>query len=125
MYAEVSVRFSRIEELEDALPPDEFRRAPLPWTAAFLAGKAFVAYRTDWPEQSHFWERRGFHKTRDMINYILQLSDMPTRAPRPTVVTLLHHEDVPGLRNQTHDDFTHADMRIYRHRLGALGPCPG
>jgi len=45
VYAEVSVRFSRIEELEDALPPDEFRRAPLPWTAAFLAGKAFVAYR--------------------------------------------------------------------------------
>src|SRR5947209_19456992 len=36
-----------------------------------------------------------------------------------------HREDVPGLRNQTHDDFTHADMRIYRHRLGALGPCPG
>ena len=45
VYAEVSVRFTAIEDLEDALPPDHFRRAPLPWEAAFLAGKAFVAYR--------------------------------------------------------------------------------
>ena len=35
-----------------------------------------------------------------------------------------HHEDVPWLRTQTHSDFNHADMRIYRRRLGALGPCP-
>lgn len=45
VYAEVSVRFTRIEDLEDALPSDDFRRASLPWPAAFLAGKAFVAYR--------------------------------------------------------------------------------
>lgn len=45
VYAEVSVRFSRVEDLEDALPPTEFRRSPLPWAAAFLAGKVFVAYR--------------------------------------------------------------------------------
>ncbi len=36
-----------------------------------------------------------------------------------------HHEDVPSLRTQTHDDFNRHDMRVYRHRLGALGPCPG
>lgn len=45
IYAEVSVRFSRIEDLEDALPKAEFHRANLPWEAAFLAGKAFVRYR--------------------------------------------------------------------------------
>lgn len=45
VYAEVSVRFTRIEDLEDALPPEDFRRASLPWPAAFLAGKAFLAYR--------------------------------------------------------------------------------
>lgn len=45
VYAEVSVRFSRIEDLEDALPATEFRRSALPWAAAFLAGKAFVSYR--------------------------------------------------------------------------------
>lgn len=45
VYAEVSVRFARIEELEDGLPTDRFTREPLPWEAAFLAGKCFVAYR--------------------------------------------------------------------------------
>ncbi len=45
VYAEVSVRFERIEELEEALPPDLFAREPLPWEAGFLAGKAFLAYR--------------------------------------------------------------------------------
>jgi predicted nucleic acid-binding protein len=45
IYAEVSVRFSRIEDLEDALPAQDYRREPLPWTAAFLAGKAFLEYR--------------------------------------------------------------------------------
>lgn len=45
IYAEVSVRFSRVEDLEDALPSADFRRAGMPWAAAFLAGKAFVSYR--------------------------------------------------------------------------------
>lgn len=45
IYAEVSVRFERIEALDEALSPDVFVRAPLPWAAAFLAGKSFVEYR--------------------------------------------------------------------------------
>lgn len=45
IYAEVSVGFERIEELDAALTPDAFTRLPLPWEAGFLAGKAFVKYR--------------------------------------------------------------------------------
>ena len=45
VYAEVSVAFDRIEELDALLPLDMFRREALPWEAAFLAGKAFLAYR--------------------------------------------------------------------------------
>lgn len=45
IYAEVSVRFTTVEALEDALPLHDFRRESLPWAAAFLAGKAFVDYR--------------------------------------------------------------------------------
>lgn len=45
IYAEVSVSFSRVEQLDAALPADDYRRLPIPWAAAFLAGKAFVAYR--------------------------------------------------------------------------------
>ncbi len=35
-----------------------------------------------------------------------------------------HREDVPALRTQTHSDFDHADMQIYRHRLTGAGACP-
>jgi len=45
IYAEVSPRFERIEDLEEALPADYYRRVPLPWEAAFLAGQCFVKYR--------------------------------------------------------------------------------
>ena len=45
IYAEVSVGFTRIEEVEEALPSDYFERAALPWEAAFLAGKCFLRYR--------------------------------------------------------------------------------
>jgi hypothetical protein len=45
IYAEVSIRFDRIEALEDALPSGMFQRDGLPWEAAFLAGKCFLAYR--------------------------------------------------------------------------------
>lgn len=44
VYAEVSVGFERIEDLEEALP-GEIEREGLPWEAGFLAGKCFVAYR--------------------------------------------------------------------------------
>lgn len=44
VYAEVSIRFQRIEDLDAALATD-FERRPLPWAAAFLAGKAFLSYR--------------------------------------------------------------------------------
>lgn len=45
IYAEVSVSFEKIEELEQVLPVERFARAPRPWEAGFLAGKSFTAYR--------------------------------------------------------------------------------
>ena len=45
IYAEVSIGFHRIEDVEAVLAPTFFRRDPLPWEAAFLAGKCFLAYR--------------------------------------------------------------------------------
>ena len=45
VYAEVSISFETIEELESALPADVYRREDLPYEAAFLAGKSFLAYR--------------------------------------------------------------------------------
>lgn len=45
VYAEVSIGFATIEELEEALPADLYRREDLPYEAAFLAGKCFLEYR--------------------------------------------------------------------------------
>ena len=45
IYAEVSIRYSLIEDLEAALPKALIEREALPYEAAFLAGKAFLAYR--------------------------------------------------------------------------------
>src|ERR1700751_3036613 len=45
IYAEVSVHFASIEELDDALSPTEFLRLPLPYEAGFLAAKCFLQYR--------------------------------------------------------------------------------
>jgi predicted nucleic acid-binding protein len=45
IYAEVSIGYRTIEDVETALPSDLYRREPLPYDAAFLAGKCFLAYR--------------------------------------------------------------------------------
>jgi predicted nucleic acid-binding protein len=44
IYAEISVRVDSIEDLDDDLGLFVSRR-PLPWDAAFLAGKCFERYR--------------------------------------------------------------------------------
>jgi predicted nucleic acid-binding protein len=45
VYAEVSIDFASIEELDDVLRGAALRREPLPFEAGFLAGKAYMAYR--------------------------------------------------------------------------------
>ena len=45
IYAEVSLSFKKIGDLDKVLPVDLYRRDELPYEAAFLAGRAFVKYR--------------------------------------------------------------------------------
>ena len=45
IFAEVSIPYERIEDIDERLPRNVFRREDVPWEAAFLASKAFVAYR--------------------------------------------------------------------------------
>lgn len=45
IYAEVSVGYATIEELNELLPAGDYEREPLPYTAGFAAGKAFLRYR--------------------------------------------------------------------------------
>jgi predicted nucleic acid-binding protein len=46
IFAEASIRFSSIENFEDALTDAGITVAPIPRSALFLAGKASVKYRT-------------------------------------------------------------------------------
>jgi predicted nucleic acid-binding protein len=59
VYAEVSVSFEHVEALERALPV-KLKREPLPWEAAFVAGKCFQAYR-----------RRGGNKHAPMPDFYI------------------------------------------------------
>jgi predicted nucleic acid-binding protein len=60
VYAEVSVRYSRIEDLEVALPRAMLDREAVPYEAAFLAGKSFLAYR-----------KRGGTKTSPLSDFFI------------------------------------------------------
>jgi predicted nucleic acid-binding protein len=60
IYAEVSIGYQRIEDLEQAIPSTTFRREPLPYEAAFLAGKAFLKYR-----------RRGGQRTSPLPDFYI------------------------------------------------------
>jgi hypothetical protein len=60
--------------------------------------RASAAYRSDWPGIHDFFVTHGFTKVRDMVNYFIELADMPTAA------TNLGHklepmlpEDVPAV----------------------------
>jgi len=60
------------------------------------------------------WLRCKFHvRVHDVIGHAESLSSP------------YHRELVPSLRRQTHGDWRHASMRVYRHKLRRLGPCPG
>jgi predicted nucleic acid-binding protein len=60
IFAEASVRFETIEEVDRALPEEYFKRAALPWEAAYLAAKIFAKYR-----------RRGGTKTAPLPDFFI------------------------------------------------------
>lgn len=91
----------------------------LNWTAIGIEHTGFAdADALDNPREMHAslqltqWLRCKFHVAiRNVIGHNESLSSP------------YHRELVPSLRNQTHGDWRHASMRIYRHRLRRLGPC--
>ena len=45
VYAELAAGYAAMEQLDAAFMAARFRREDIPWTAAFLAGTAFLRYR--------------------------------------------------------------------------------
>ncbi len=60
IYAEISVRFAQIEELEAAFPSRIIEFRPISREAAFLAGKSFLQYR-----------RRGGTRTSPLPDFLI------------------------------------------------------
>ncbi len=59
---------------------------------------AFAAYRADWPAQCEFFLAHGFALAREMVNFVMELTDMPTPSARPAVaVRPLTAADVPAV----------------------------
>lgn len=57
--------------------------------------RAFAAYRADWPAQLEFFQRHGFRQVREMVNFVLDLGEMPTPAARTnTLITPLTRDDL-------------------------------
>jgi hypothetical protein len=60
--------------------------------------RAFSAYRSDWTAQAAFFERNGFHKAREVMNFAQSVLDLPTMVIRRGLnVTPLTEKDVPGV----------------------------
>jgi hypothetical protein len=58
--------------------------------------RAFAAYRSDWPAQTEFLQAHGFKLAREMVNYVMDLVEMPTPAARlSSIITPLEPADLP------------------------------
>jgi hypothetical protein len=59
--------------------------------------RAFAAYRGDWP-QCDFFVAHGFRLVREMVNFVINLVDMPTPAARASnFIAPMRQEDVPAV----------------------------
>jgi predicted nucleic acid-binding protein len=70
IYAEVSIGFENIQELEITISSAFFRHDHLPYEAAFLAGKSFLEYR-----------RRGGTKRSPLPDFYIGAHAVATRMP--------------------------------------------
>ena len=61
---------------------------------------AFAAYRGDWPPITQFFQARDFRLMREMINFVIDIVEMPTPAASPSLpFSPLRREDIPTMRD--------------------------
>jgi hypothetical protein len=59
---------------------------------------AFACYRADWAPQREFFEQHGFRQVREVVNFVMDLTDMPTPGARPSsTISALAPTDLTAL----------------------------
>ena len=77
-------------------------------------------------DQEILGNRRQFSASLRLVHWLrcrLHITAGNVIGHNESLLSPYHREDVASLRNQTHDDWNRADMKIYRTRLKALGRC--
>lgn len=87
VYAEVSVGFPSAEACEAALSEKWLELVPIPWPAAFAAGRAFVAYR-----------RRGGTRRSPLPDFFIGAHAAVARLPLLTRDPARYRSYFPGVR---------------------------
>jgi len=60
--------------------------------------RAFAAYRGDWTTTHEFFKAQGFEKVRDVMNFVIDLLEMPTPSARQAnLVSPVTREDIPAI----------------------------
>jgi hypothetical protein len=60
--------------------------------------RAFAAYRGDWLQTRDFFLAHGFRQVREMVSFVVNLTNLPTPAARPaSAISPLRPDDVPAV----------------------------
>lgn len=86
IYAELSIAYSRIEELEGTVDTAQLRLLEIPREAFFLAGKAFLAYR-----------KQGGTRTGVLPDFLIGAHAAVMELPRLTRETARYRTYFPGV----------------------------
>ncbi len=91
----------------------------LNWTAIGIEHTGFA-------DSDTLGNRRQLRASLRLTRYLRCHFQIPVRdviGHRESLRSHYHHELVPSLRSQTHGDWRHSSMRVYRDRLRRLGRC--
>lgn len=91
-------------------------------TAARQAGmrQLFAAYRSDWVAPADFFRQRGFEHARDMVNFVLDVVDVPTLTVNVGLPQRrMKPEDIPALQRMGGTLFQGLSPTVLQQRLFA------
>jgi hypothetical protein len=62
--------------------------------------RAHAVCRADWPQQVEFFQKHGFARVREMVNFTQSIGDLPTMFQRPSLnVTLVRPGDLTAIES--------------------------